>query len=54
MDAHDRLQMHAALMGFVTAVHRDRLDYVDDVLGACADALNARGGGDEKDSKENS
>ena len=54
MDAHDRLQMHAALMGFVTAVHRDRLDYVDDVLGACADALNAPGGNDEKDSKENS
>lgn len=54
MDAHDRLQMHAALMGFVTAVHSDRLDYVDDVLGACADALNAPGGGDEKDSKENS
>ena len=44
MDAHDRLQMHAALMGFVTAVHRDRLDYVDGVLCACADALNAAGG----------
>ena len=47
MEAHDRLLMHAALMSFVTAVHRERLDYVDGVLSSTAEALGASvsGGG---------
>jgi vacuolar protein sorting-associated protein 35 len=45
MEAHDRLQMHAALMSFATAVHRERLDYVDGVLSSCAEALGAGAGG---------
>ena len=36
--------MHAALMSFATAVHRERLDYVDEVLSSCAKALGAPGG----------
>ena len=44
LEAHDRLLMHAALMSFATAVHRERLDYVDEVLSSCAKALGAPGG----------
>ena len=43
LDAHDRLLMHAALMSFSTAVHRERLDYVDGILSSCAEALGAGG-----------
>ena len=44
LEASDRLLIHAALMSFATAVHRERLDYVDAVLCSCAEALGAAGG----------
>tara|TARA_B110000240_G_scaffold76880_1_gene87667 strand:- start:848 stop:3355 length:2508 start_codon:yes stop_codon:yes gene_type:complete len=41
LSARERLRVHASLMHFAVAAHRDRLELVDGILDACADALGA-------------
>jgi vacuolar protein sorting-associated protein 35 len=41
LEARERLLMHASLMSFAVAAHKDRLELVDGILASCASALGA-------------
>ena len=41
LEARERLLMHASLMSFAVAAHRDSIELVDSILASCASALGA-------------